>query len=152
NAGSGGGMSALTYKTLAVPGEVTKADLIAIAGGGGTASSFNDPGSHAGEGGGLSGGGSSGGNPLDGLGGSQYSGGGSSGGNPGGYLVGGNAVYNGGAGGGGYYGGGSGAQTGTNQGENGGGGGSGYISVTSTIDGETIRGSVQTPPRTTDPD
>ncbi|NEV95109.1 hypothetical protein G3567_13290, partial [Psychroflexus sp. YR1-1] len=108
NAGSGGGMSALTYRTLAVPGEVTKADLIAIAGGGGTSPKDSDVDSHAGEGGGLSGGDAFDNNPgIDGLGGDQNSGGGSTNANPGGYLVGGNSVLNGGAGGGGYYGGGS---------------------------------------------
>ncbi|MBZ9629062.1 T9SS type A sorting domain-containing protein [Psychroflexus sp. CAK1W] len=152
NFGSGGGMSALTYASLSNPASVSISDLIAIAGGGGTSPAFTNPGSHAGEGGGLSGGDAdSGSASINGLGGDQNSGGGSPpNGNPGDYLVGGNAVLNGGAGGGGYYGGGSGTIASNNEGS--GGGGSGYISITSTIDGETIRGSVQTPPRTTDPD
>ncbi|MBZ9788460.1 T9SS type A sorting domain-containing protein, partial [Psychroflexus sp. CAK57W] len=152
NFGSGGGMSALTYASLSNPASVSISDLIAIAGGGGTSPAFTNPGSHAGEGGGLSGGDAdSGSASINGLGGDQNSGGGSPpNGNPGDYLVGGNAVLNGGAGGGGYYGGGSGTIASNNEGS--GGGGSGYISITSTIDGQTIRGTIQTPPRTTDPD
>lgn len=150
NYGSGGGMSAISYRTLAIPGSVTDADLLGIAGGGGTMPAFTTAGTRAGEGGGSVGG--TGTEPTaaaNGTGGTQAAGGTSTNGNAGSYLLGGNSRENGGAGGGGYYGGGSGSIVSSNEG--GGGGGSGYINPL-TSSGQTIAGSVQTPPMQADAD
>lgn len=148
NYGSGGGMSAISYITLETPGSVMTSDLIAIAGGGGTAAAFTNPGSQAGPGGGTTGVDATDSDPTTGGGGTQSAGGTSSGGTPGSFLQGGNAVTDGGAGGGGYYGGGSGFISGSDEGL--GGGGSGY--VTTLGSGTTTQGTAQTPPNTGDAD
>jgi|GEM_PF-5588209 len=149
NYGAGGGMSAITYTTLATPGSLTDADLVAIAGGGGTAAAFTNAGSQAGPGGGTTGVAGSDSQPTTGGGGTQVAGGTSSGGNAGSYLQGGNAVTDGGAGGGGYYGGGSGYVSSGNEGL--GGGGSGYVPPAATSS-TTTAGTNQTPPNTGDAD
>ena len=150
NFGSGGGMSALSTASLADPSLVSVSDLVAIAGGGGTAPMLTTAGSYAGFGGGLAGGdgfGSNGG-AFVGLGGTQTAGGVASGdGNDGAFLLGGDAVSNGGAGGGGYYGGASGALGPNDEGS--GGGGSGYISPT-VSDSSFMTGTGTTSPNTTD--
>lgn len=144
NYGAGGGMSAISYVTLSNPSSVSQADLLAIAGGGGTMPAFSNSNTNAGEGGGLSGGDATDNRAaINGLGGSQSVGGGSTNGNVGGFLFGGNAIQNGGAGGGGYYGGGSGSFSGNEEG--GGGGGSGYVTSLA-ISSQTLRGSVRIPP------
>lgn len=147
NYGSGGGMSAVTYTTLSNPSSITDANILGIAGGGGTASAFTNSGSRAGVGGGTTGGDASDSRPTSGSGGTQTSGGASSGGNAGSFLQGGNAIQNGGAGGGGYYGGGSGIFVSNNEGS--GGGGSGYLSP-SVASGQTLQGTIQTPPMISD--
>lgn len=149
NYGSGGGMSAVSYTSLTNPSSVTDADILGIAGGGGTSSAFTNPGSRAGVGGGTTGGDAVDSDPTTGGGGTQSTGGTSSGGNPGAFLLGGNAIQNGGAGGGGYYGGGSGFFVGNDEGA--GGGGSGYLSP-SVSSGQTLQGFEQTPPMNTDMD
>jgi len=154
NFGAGGGMSAISYVSInepdtAIDPTVAVDDIIAIAGGGGTMPAFSNRGTNAGEGGGTAGGDATDGNVgLNGLGGNQVSGGGSTNGDPGGFLYGGNSGLDKGAGGGGYYGGGSGSFIGNDEG--GGGGGSAFISNTTRY-GQTLRGSLQVPPRNTDP-
>ncbi|MEQ8908787.1 MAG: glycine-rich protein [Vicingaceae bacterium] len=154
NYGAGGGMSAISYTTLSNPGVLSDADLLAIAGGGGTAAAFTNAGSQAGEGGGTNGqdgvttdGGG------EGQGGTQVAGGASTSGNAGSFLLGGDAVTNGGAGGGGYYGGGSGFGAGPSLSdpEGVGGGGSGYVDPAATSS-TTTAGTGQTPPNTGDAD
>ena len=150
NFGSGGGMSAISYKTLRVPTAVVKADLIAIAGGGASMPAYSNANTNSGEGGGTIGGNATDSrSAINGLGGTQSTGGASTSGNPGSFLSGGNAVVNGSAGGGGYYGGGGGSFAANNEG--GGGGGSGYITSFASA-GQTIKGNVRTPPKQTDTD
>jgi hypothetical protein len=151
NFGSGGGMSAISYSTLANPAVLTNSSLVAIAGGGGTMPAFSNPGTKAGDGGGTAGSNATDGNAgINGLGGNQVAGGGSTNGNDGAFLLGGNSRENGGSGGGGYYGGGSGSFL--NPEEGGGGAGSAFISNTTRY-GQTLRSTVvQVPPRDTDPD
>ncbi len=150
NYGAGGGMSAISYITLNNPGAVSQADLIAIAGGGGTMPAFTNTNTNAGEGGGDIGGAATDSRTaINGQGGTQAAGGASTNGNPGTFLQGGAAIVDGGAGGGGYYGGGSGSIVSGNEG--GGGGGSGYFTSLATST-QTLRGSVQTPPMNSDGD
>ncbi len=150
NFGAGGGMSAISYTSLKNPSSVTQADLIAIAGGGGSMPAYSNARTHAGEGGGTTGGDATDNrSAINGLGGTQTTGGGSTNGNSGSFLQGGNSRLNGSAGGGGYYGGGSGSFA--NNEEGGGGGGSSYIlsAATSSL---TIKGSIQAPPMSGDSD
>jgi len=150
NYGSGGGMSAVSYETLANPSVVLVADLLVIAGGGGTMPAYTNGGTRAGEGGGTTGGTStSGANNINGTGGTQSAGGVLTGANNGSFLLGGNAVLNGGSGGGGYYGGSSGAFVSNDEG--GGGGGSGYINPIATSS-QTIESITQIPPMNVDTD
>ncbi|MEL6591705.1 MAG: glycine-rich protein, partial [Bacteroidota bacterium] len=158
NAGSGGGMSALSLVSLAVPASVSVDDLIAIAGGGGTMPAYSSGGTYAGEGGGTNGGDEKSHPTQGGGGGSQTAGGAAiNNGNPGSFLQGGNAVNNGGGGGGGFYGGASGnfadpcGTCTSSADEHGGGGGSGYVNPSATSSNMQT-GSLQTPPNTTDSD
>ncbi len=158
NAGSGGGMSALSLVTLAVPASVSVSELIAIAGGGGTMPAYSSSGTYAGEGGGTNGGDEKAHPTQGGGGGSQVAGGTAvNNGNPGSFLQGGNAVNNGGGGGGGFYGGASGnfadpcGTCTSSADEHGGGGGSGYVNPAATSSSMET-GNLQTPPNTSDPD
>ncbi|QXP66784.1 glycine-rich protein [Polaribacter sp. AHE13PA] len=150
NFGAGGGMSAISYTTLNTPSSVTQADLLAIAGGGGSMPAYSNANTHAGEGGGATGGDATDNlATLNGLGGTQTAGGASTNGNAGSFLQGGNSRVNGAAGGGGYYGGGGGSFL--NNHEGGGGGGSSYITSLATAY-QTIRGNIQLPPMSGDSD
>ena len=156
---SGGGMSALSLVSLSNPAAVTIADVLAVAGGGGSMGSFNTSQDIAGAGGGWTAGSA----PSGGGGGVSNTDGTGTGGssplNPGSFLQGGDSIGdapNGGAGarrgvgagGGGMYGGGSGYNNGD---ERGGGGGSGYLSALA-VSGSTITGSGRFPPAQNDPD
>lgn len=157
SSGAGGGMSAVSYVSLTNPASVTNADILAIAGGGGSSSSFTDF-TVAGPGGGFAGGTSVAPAARNGLGGTQSSGGmgglgaSNNNGNQGSFLQGADAIpylIGEGAGGGGYYGGGSGG-FGGGQSESAGGGGSSYISPVARSVSFTERGSGFTPPFTSD--